>query len=82
MPEDGLIAEGGATAGNTPAAERMVWFGEPVMCPVIGRHALAAGPSNGATGAPAAPVRTSSPAAAAGPSPGRSTGLAPAGPAR
>ena len=53
MRGSGLVTEGGTTAGNDPAAEREVWFGEPVMCPVIGRHELAAGPSNGGTHAPA-----------------------------
>ena len=49
----GAAAGGGAMSGSGAEAEREVWFGEPVMCPVIGRHELAAGPSNGGTDTPA-----------------------------
>lgn len=36
--------EGGTAAGTPGRGEtvREVWFGEPVLCPVIGRRALAA----------------------------------------
>ena len=41
-----------ADAGPDDSAppERMVWFGEPVPCPVIGRHDIASGPSRGGGG--------------------------------
>ena len=35
------------------AAVREVWFGEPVPCPVIGRHDLGPGPCDSGAGAPA-----------------------------
>ena len=49
-------AEAGAGAGATPAGsgapvEREVWFGEPIRCPVIGRHDLASAPSDAGAGA-------------------------------
>ena len=40
-------AGGGAMTGERVEAEREVWFGEPILCPVIGRHDLASGPSGG-----------------------------------
>ena len=40
-------ASGGAMTGDRVEAEREVWFGEPILCPVIGRHDLACGPSGG-----------------------------------
>ena len=40
-------ASGGAMTGDRAEAEREVWFGEPILCPVIGRHDLASGPSGG-----------------------------------
>ena len=42
-PEAGAAAESSAGGG---AATREVWFGEPVPCPVIGRHDLASGSSD------------------------------------
>ena len=42
-PEAGAAAESSASGG---AATREVWFGEPVPCPVIGRHDLASGSSD------------------------------------
>ena len=45
-------AEGETTAKDGVAAEREVWFGEPVPCPVIGRHDLASGPSHSGVEAP------------------------------
>ena len=42
--------EEGGTAAATPGrgeTVREVWFGEPVLCPVVGRRALAAEPSGG-----------------------------------
>ena len=44
---DGGVASGGAMTGDRVEAEREVWFGEPILCPVIGRHDLASGPSGG-----------------------------------
>ena len=44
----GTAAEGDPSTGNDVVTEREVWFGEPVLCPVIGRHALASGPSDNA----------------------------------
>ena len=38
---------GGAITGEESGTEREVWFGEPIPCPVIGRHGLTAGPSGG-----------------------------------
>ena len=43
VPEAGAAAESSAGGG---AATREVWFGEPVPCPVIGRHDLASGSSD------------------------------------
>ena len=40
-------AGGGAMTGDRVEAEREVWFGEPILCPVIGRHDLACGPCGG-----------------------------------
>ena len=47
-------AEGArAPAGGGAPAEREAWFGEPVRCPVIGRHDLRSTPSDpGAGGRP------------------------------
>ena len=50
---DGTTAGGGAMSDDGVATEREVWFGEPVLCPVIGRHDLAAGPSDSGAGTPA-----------------------------
>ena len=50
---DGTAAGGGAMSEDGVATEREVWFGEPVLCPVIGRHDLAAGPSDSGAGTPA-----------------------------
>ena len=50
---DGTAAGGGAMSQDGVATEREVWFGEPVLCPVIGRHDLAAGPSDSGAGTPA-----------------------------
>ena len=36
----GTAAQGGAETDEARAAEREVWFGEPIPCPVIGRHDL------------------------------------------
>ena len=41
---DGAAAGGSAPPDDRVTAERDVWFGEPVRCPVIGRHDLATGP--------------------------------------
>ena len=41
----GAAAKRGATPASDGVEEREVWFGEPVRCPVIGRHDLAFGPS-------------------------------------
>ena len=50
-------AAAGASAGpdGSVAAEREAWFGEPVPCPVIGRHDLASGPSRDGGGGSARP---------------------------
>ena len=40
----GAAAEGGTKARSGAVTERAVWFGEPVLCPVIGRPDLAGGP--------------------------------------
>ena len=59
--KDGATAPDPAAAGDIAVpkhrveAERDVWFGEPVPCPVIGRHDLASGPSPGGAGEPAPP---------------------------
>ena len=59
----GQAAAGAAGPGG--AAEREVWFGGPVRCPVVGRHDLPAGPSGGGgAGAGAGPAGGGSPAAA------------------
>ena len=54
MPRVEFHAEtAGATAqGSGAPVEREVWFGEPVRCPVIGRHDLAAGPRGNRSEAP------------------------------
>ena len=48
------VTRGSAAADARPddsaAPERTVWFGEPVPCPVIGRHDIAFGPSRGDSG--------------------------------
>ena len=49
----GMAAEGGASSDGVVEAEREVWFGEPVLCPVIGRHDLAFRPSGSIGGTPA-----------------------------
>ena len=41
----GRFVEDGAASDGIMEVEREVWFGEPVLCPVIGRHELAPGPS-------------------------------------
>ena len=43
----GAAADGGAVPAGSATAEREVWFGEPVLCPVIGRHDLASGSADG-----------------------------------
>ena len=55
----GAVKTGGdAAAGRGVAsngcmeAEREVWFDEPVVCPVIGRHDLISGPADGGAEAP------------------------------
>ena len=59
--KDGATARNPAAGGDTAVpkhrmeAKRDVWFGEPVPCPVIGRHDLASGPSPGGAGEPALP---------------------------
>ena len=59
--KDGATAPDPSAAGDIAVprhrveAERDVWFGEPVPCPVIGRHDLASGPSAGGAGEPAPP---------------------------
>ena len=45
---DGTAAGSGAAPDDRVEAEREVWFGEPVLCPVIGRRDLACGPADGA----------------------------------
>ena len=56
---DGTPARGDMAAGygvgsdRGPEAEREVWFGEPVLCPVIARRDLASGPSHGGAETPA-----------------------------
>ena len=45
---EGAAASAGFAAAE---AERMVWFGEPVRCPVIGRHDLPAAPPGTGPGA-------------------------------
>ena len=44
---NGGATGGGAMTGDRVEAKREVWFGEPILCPVIGRHDLASGPSRG-----------------------------------
>ena len=44
---DGGATDGGAVHDHHMEAEREVWFGEPVLCPVIARHDLAREPSPG-----------------------------------
>ena len=46
---NGAAAGDGAITGDRVEAEREVWFGEPIPCPVIGRHELASGPSRGSS---------------------------------
>ena len=41
---DGAAAGGSAPPDDRVTAGRDVWFGEPMRCPVIGRHDLATGP--------------------------------------
>ena len=41
----GTATEGGTASGSDFATEREVWFGEPMLCPVIDRHDLAFRPS-------------------------------------
>ena len=59
--KDGATAPDPSAAGDIAVprhrveAERDVWFGGPVPCPVIGRHDLASGPSAGGAGEPAPP---------------------------
>ena len=59
--KDGATAPDPEAASDTEVpkhrveAKRDVWFGEPVPCPVIGRHDLASGPSPGGAGEPALP---------------------------
>ncbi|MDD9980437.1 MAG: hydantoinase/oxoprolinase family protein, partial [Gammaproteobacteria bacterium] len=48
-----VAAEGGAVSDGVVEAEREVWFGEPVRCPVIGRYDLACGKADGGAEAPA-----------------------------
>ena len=47
----GRAASGSAMTGDRVEAKREVWFGEPILCPVIGRHDLASGPSGTVAGA-------------------------------
>ena len=49
----GMATEGGAPSDGVVVSEREVWFGEPVLCPVIGRHDLAVASSEGDAQAPA-----------------------------
>ena len=51
---DGTATDGRAVSEHGAAAEREVWFGEPVLCPVIGRHHLASGRFRGGADAPPA----------------------------
>ena len=52
---NGAAAGGGTITGGRVEAEREVWFGEPILCPVIGRHDLVSGPSRGGSVAAARP---------------------------
>ena len=49
---------GSATTAATAAAEREVWFGKPIRCPIIGRHDLRATSSGAAPVAATAPPGT------------------------
>ena len=49
----GAATEGGTASGNDFTTEREVWFGEPMLCPVIDRHDLASRPSGNIGGTPA-----------------------------
>ena len=48
-------APGGAASRTDVVTDREVWFGEPVRCPVIGRHDLAVARPGGETNARAGP---------------------------
>ena len=48
----GTATEGGTASGHDFPTEREVWFGEPMLCPVIDRHDLAFRPSGGIGGTP------------------------------
>ena len=50
---DGAAAGDGARPDHPMEAEREVWFGEPVLCPVIARHDLASRPYRGGAEPPA-----------------------------
>ena len=43
----------GAAPADGVSVERKVWFGKPMLCPVVGRHDLASRASDGSPGAPA-----------------------------
>ena len=47
-----MAAESGAASDGVVGAEREVWFGDPVLCPVIGRHDLVSGNADGGAEAP------------------------------
>ena len=53
--KNGAASGGGTITGGRVEAEREVWFGEPILCPVIGRHDLASGLSRGGRVATARP---------------------------
>ena len=50
-PGDDMAVESGVASNGSTGVEREVWFDEPVLCPVIGRHDLAGGPAGGGAGA-------------------------------
>ena len=52
---DGAAASGGAIPDDDTKMVREVWFGEPVLCPVIGRHDLGSVRTGGDSIGPARP---------------------------
>ena len=54
-PEGAAAPAGSTPTGAKTEAEREVWFGEPVRCPVIGRHDLPGALPGTGSGAAAAP---------------------------